>query len=610
MTPWMRKIHKWVGLLVAIQFLLWAASGLMMSWLDHDRVQGHVWRAAPADPPPWPAEAVSAEAVLARESAHGPVNGVFATWLGGQPVYQVVDEAGTRLVDARSGERFDLDAAHALRLAQASYSGPGAPSPPQLQDRTLETRAYPGAVWRVDFDDPDDTTVYVSAQTGEIVVHRNRTWRLFDIFWMLHIMDYTGRSDFNNPMVVMMGFGGLWMSLSGVWLLVASFRSEDFVPRRWRPARSVSVFSPNGERLRTVPAAGGESVYVALARNGLQLPSNCGGGQSCGMCEVRIRGKAPPPTAADRAHLPESRLRMGYRLACNLALRADAQIEVAGGAALWTERSATVESVEAVTPFLREIVLRPDTPPDSSYQPGAYLQLHVPAYEIACSDIDRPEPHRPDWDRLGLPSRLYSRAPVRRAYSLSSPPLAGEGRLSLLVRFSPGGTPGGKMQAGKGSTWMYALKPGDRVRYSGPFGDFAIRPGGREKVFIGGGAGMAPLRAMILALLDAGAQERIHFWYGARALREVPYLAQMQTLAEAHRNFSWHLVLSDEPAGEGVLHGMVHAVAEERFLAAHRSLHECDFYVCGPPAMLAATRQLLRRLGVADAHVAYDDFKI
>lgn len=610
MTPWMRRLHKWIGLLVAIQFLLWTASGLMMSWLDHSRVQGHTWRVHPAEPPPWPTGTVSAEAVLMRELASGPVNGVFAAWLADMPVYQVVGEAGTRLVDARSGAGFDLDAAHVMRLAQASYNGPGMPALPRLLDRTLETRAYPGAVWRVDFDDPDDTTVYVSAQTGEIVVHRNRTWRLFDIFWMLHIMDYTGRSDFNNPLVVMMGFGGLWMSLTGVWLLVVSFRPEDFVPRRWRTTRALSVFAPQGERLRMVQAAAGESAYVALARNGLQLPSNCGGGQSCGMCEVRIRGQAPPPTAADRAHLAESRLRMGYRLACNLSLRADAEIEVAGGATLWTKHSATVESVEAVTPFLREIVLRPDTPPDRSYQPGAYLQLHVPAYEIACSDIARPEAHRPDWDGLCLPSRLRNRAPVRRAYSLSSSPLADEGRLSLLVRFSPGGAPGGKVPTGKGSTWMYALKPGDRVCYSGPFGDFAIRPGGREKVFIGGGAGMAPLRAMIRTLLDAGARERIHYWYGARGMREVPYLAQMHELAEAHENFSWHLVLSGEPAGEDVLHGMVHAVAEKRLLAAHPSLHDCDFYLCGPPPMLAAARQLLSRLGVADARVAYDDFKI
>src|SRR5690606_34139702 len=124
--------------------------------------------------------------------------------------------------------------------------------------------------------------------------------------------------------------------------------------------------------------------------------------------------------------------------------------------------------------------------------------------------------------------------------------------------------------AGKGSTYLYSLKPGDAVCCSGPFGDFAIKPGGREKVFIGGGAGMAPLRAMIHACLDGGASERMHFWYGARSLRDAPYVQEMAALAERHPNFSWHLVLSDEAArGDGLLRGLVHEVAEHTLLRGH-----------------------------------------
>ncbi|WP_024891987.1 2Fe-2S iron-sulfur cluster binding domain-containing protein [Luteimonas huabeiensis] len=608
MTPWMRRLHKWIGLLVAAQFVLWMVSGLMMAWLDHDRVQGHTWRAHPAEPAAWPRDALPAAQVLA---AGGDVRGVASAWLGATPVYEVSDAAGTRLVDARSGLPLALDSERVARLAQASYTGPGLPGTPQLVERTLEARGHQGPFWRVDFSDAEDTTVYLSAQTGRVLVHRNRTWRLFDIFWMLHIMDYTGRSDFNNPLVVMAGIGGLWMSLSGVWLLVVSFRLPEFVPRRWRPRRALSVFAPDGALLRTVPAAAGETVYVALARHGLQLPSNCGGGQSCGLCEVRVRGRAPEPTAADRAHLPAGRLRMGYRLACNLPLDADAEVEVAGGAGLWTESAATVERVEAVAPFLREIVLRPDVAPGPDYQPGAYLQVHVPAYELPREAIAYPDAHRADFEALALPATLRNREPVRRAYSLSLAPAADGGRLGLLVRFSPGGARGGRHPPGKGSAWVYTLKPGDRVRYSGPFGDFALKPGGREKVFIGGGAGMAPLRAMIRALLGAGASERIHFWYGARDLREAPYVDEMRRLAREHANFSWHLVLSEAAeCGDGLQRGLVHEAAGAGLLATHPSLHDCDFYLCGPPAMLAATRQLLQRLGVQDDRIAFDDFKI
>jgi Na(+)-translocating NADH:ubiquinone oxidoreductase F subunit len=164
---------------------------------------------------------------------------------------------------------------------------------------------------------------------------------------------------------------------------------------------------------------------------------------------------------------------------------------------------------------------------------------------------------------------------------------------------------------GKGSTYLYSLKAGDSVRFSGPFGDFSLRPGGHEKVFIGGGAGMAPLRAMVHACLDGGASERIHFWYGARNLREAPYVEEMAALADAHPNFSWHLVLSeDAQCGAGLLKGLVHEAAHESLLRDHPDLHACDFYLCGPPAMLSATRQLLKRLGVAEERVAFDDFKI
>lgn len=612
MTPWLRRLHKWIGLLVGLQFVLWMVSGLMMGWLDHDRVQGHIWRAHAVPVPAWPLDALPAETVLrAASGTDAHVGGVASAWLDGRPVYRILDGGLTRLVDARSGQALSIDPEFARRLAQASYTGPGRAGLARKVDATLEVRAHAGPFWRVDFDDADGTTVYLSDQTGEVLVHRNDTWRLFDIFWMLHIMDYTGRSDFNNPLVVMAGIGGLWMALSGIWLLVASFRLGEFVPRRWRPARALTVFAPGGMRLRTVQASAGDDAYVALARNGVQLPSNCGGGQSCGLCEVRVRGVAPPPTAADRAHLPETRLRQGHRLACNLPLRADTEIEVTGGAALWTQAQATVEHVEAVTPFLREIVLRPDVAPGPDHQPGAYLQLHVPAYARPSTDIVRPDAHRADWDALALPQALRNAEPLRRAYSLSLPPAGDAGRVRLLVRFSPGSRPGGRQPPGRGSSWLYTLQPGDRVDYSGPFGDFALGSDDREKVFIGGGAGMAPLRAMIRARLDGGAGERIHFWYGARTLRDAPYVDEMQALARAHANFSWHLVLSEDASGaDAPLCGLVHDVAGEHLLAGHRALHDCDFYLCGPPAMLAATRRLLKRLGVADAQVAYDDFKI
>lgn len=611
MTPWIRKLHKWVGLIIALQFVMWTGSGLVMSLLDHDTVQGHTHRAHATEKNRWPGGLASPAEVLI--GAGRPVQTIDTHWLGDRPVYRLSHKGDVWLADARDGRPVAVTARDIASIAAADYIGEGRASAPELlREPTLEARGHQGAIWRVDFSDDDATTLYVSGQDGRILERRNDTWRLFDIVWMLHIMDYTGRQDFNNPLVVMAASGGLWIALSGMWLLVTSFRLSEFIPARWRPRRELTVFDGTGGKLRSVESHDGDTVYLALGRNGLQLPSNCGGGQSCGLCEVRVRGKAPPPTRADRAHLSETRLKLGYRLACNLPVHDDSQIEVAGGAALWTERMAKVASVTAVTPFLREIVLAPEVAPGPEFQPGAYLQVHVPGYTLQRHDIDHPEHHREDWKALDLPSTLANREPVRRSYSLSLPVEKADGHVTLLARFSPGRQDSRKRQpTGKGSTYLYSLKPGDTVRFSGPFGDFAVKPGATEKVFIGGGAGMAPLRAMVHSLLDNGASERIHFWYGARNLREAPYVEEMAELARRHPNFSWHLVVSDAAEhGSGLVRGLVHEATHAGLLQEHPDIHACEFYLCGPPAMLAATRQLLARLGVNEERIAYDDFKI
>ena len=601
MTPWMRKIHKWVGLIIAIQFVLWMTSGVMMSLLDARKVAGKEFRVAPAASAAWPANAMPVDTVLTRTKEQ--VMLISSAWVLDQPVYLLVNDKATWMVDALKGAPLVVDAALATRIAQASYSGSGQPAGARLLKYSLETRKHKDPAWGINFNDADETTVYVSASTGKVLEHRNSTWRLFDFFWMLHIMDYAERENFNHKLIVTSAIGGLFMALTGVWLLFTSLRLAEFIPQRLRRARSINVYNADGNKLRAVDASQGDTVFRALARGGLQLPSNCGGGQSCGLCEVRCLGNVPEPTSCDRDLLSPEKLAAGYRLACNLPVNGTVDVEVTACAAESIAYEATVTSVHAVAPFLREITIRPQAQFDC--RPGAYIQVHVPDYARDATHIETPEHHREDWKSVDLPARLVNQAPLRRCYSVAVPVEQAGGQLTLLVRFVAG------QQPGKGSSYMYTLKEGDTVRFSGAFGDFAIKPGGREKVFIGGGAGMAPLRAMIRSLLQSGAREPLHFWYGARSQRDAPYVDEMQAFAEKHPNFKWQLVLSDDGQGcPGAATGLVHEAARDALLRNHPDLASCDFYVCGPPAMLAATRELLRELGVSDAQIAFDDFKI
>lgn len=611
MTPWMRKIHKWIGLLIGLQLVLWMCSGLVMSLLDAERVKGSEFRAPPVAKKLWPENALSADRVLATTAA--PVFAISTGWLLDQPVYRLAGETGVKMVDALNGNGVEISADLAQRLAVSSYTGPGRPGRAELVEPSLETRAHKGKVWRVDFADAEDTSVYLSQQ-GDVLEHRNQTWRLFDFFWMLHIMDYYERKDFNNVLVVSTAVGGLWLALTGTWLLITSFRLAEFIPRSWRGRRELNVFAPDGNRVQTLRVPNGDTVFLALARLGLQLPSNCGGGQNCGLCAVRVMGNAPPPTSADRAQLAESKLKAGHRLACNLNIGGDLDIEVKGGRDGWAELRARVAGVRAVTPFLREIVLAPESKAGVKWQPGSYLQIHVPEFNMSRTQIDFPQNHEGDWASLELPNEWRNKATLRRSYSLSCPVDQAGGHLTLLARFMHGAPSHKDCPPGLGSAFLYGLRVGDIVRFSGPFGDFAVEPGGSEKIFLGGGAGMAPLRAMIRSLLEGGAREPIHFWYGARSLRDAPYVDEMQQLAARFSNFKWCLVLSDvdkdSVAAAGLPTGLVHEVAHRTFLSAHPDLQACDFYVCGPPPMLAATRAMLKQLGVDDERIAFDDFKI
>jgi uncharacterized iron-regulated membrane protein len=225
-----RRIHKWIGLALGLQLLLWTLSGAMMALLDRDVVGGHAMHQEHVETPVLPAALVPLEAVGAQLDGRVVV-GLAVRRLLDHPVFQVETPDGTHLVDAITGRRLTVDAALARDIARASYGNDGRiRQVSHVPEPTLENRGHAGGMWRVDFADDGNTSIYVSDDTAEIHFRRNDTWRLWDFFWMLHNMDYVERESFNHPLIVVVAFGVLWLAVTGLYLLFKSFRRAEF---RW-----------------------------------------------------------------------------------------------------------------------------------------------------------------------------------------------------------------------------------------------------------------------------------------------------------------------------------------------------------------------------------------
>jgi Na+-transporting NADH:ubiquinone oxidoreductase subunit F len=393
-------------------------------------------------------------------------------------------------------------------------------------------------------------------------------------------------------------FTGVVMSLVAVILLA----------RAWLLPSGEAVILLNGER--EIAARKGEKLLAALTAAGIPIPSGCSGKGTCGQCRVRVSGGGPVlPTEASR--LARREIAQGVRLACQLTLRGDLAVTVPEdvlGVSSWTCR---VRSSRCVATFIKEIVL--ELPEGESIGPpaGRYVLVTCPPYRASYRDLAVDPEVRDEWDRLDLwRYRAGTDVPTTRAYSLASHP-GEKGIATLIVRVAlpPAGVP--EAPPGIVSSWLFGLRPGDEVEVAGPYGHFTVAETDAEMVFVGGGAGMAPMRAHIFdQLLRRKTRRRMSFWYGARSRREIFYQEQFDGLAAEHENFRWTVALSEprpEDRWEGET-GFIHEVLLRRFLADHPAPEDCEYYLCGPPMMVKAVREALDEFGVDPERIAADDF--
>ena len=363
---------------------------------------------------------------------------------------------------------------------------------------------------------------------------------------------------------------------------------------------------------KTIHTPAGSKLLGALADANLFVSSACGGGGTCGQCKVKIFDGGGSILPTEESLITKREAADGDRLSCQVAVKQDMTIQVPEevfGVKKW---QCTVRSNNSMATFIKELVLEIPNGESVGFQAGGYIQIECPPHHVKYKDFDIEGEYREDWDRFDL-WRYESIVDheVIRAYSMANYPLE-EGIIMLNVRIaSPPPGANDDVPPGQMSSFIYNLKPGDKVTISGPYGEFFAKDTENEMVFIGGGAGMAPMRSHIFDQLSRlNSKRKMSFWYGARSLREMFYVEDFDKLQEDHDNFKWHVALSDaQPEDNWEGHtGFIHNVLKENFLKDHPAPEDCEYYMCGPPMMNSAVITMLEDLGVERDHIFLDDF--
>ena len=393
---------------------------------------------------------------------------------------------------------------------------------------------------------------------------------------------------------------------SGIVLLLALFVLG---ARRLLVPRGECQIEINGRK--TVTAQIGERLLGVCQEAGIHLPSACAGAGTCGLCKARVLSGGGEAGPQELAHMTQREAARGGRLACQVRVLGPMSIEVDEAYFDIRTWQCQVETAANVSTLIREIVLRLPEGEPMEFRAGSFVELTSPPYQLDFKDLEIEAEFRDVWDKMNLwRLKASSERPVTRAYSMANHP-AEQGLIILNIRIAlpPPGHP--NAPPGVVSSWLFSLRPGDPVTLRGPYGHFAVEPSERELVFIGGGAGMAPLRAQILDLLQTQQTKRkISYWYGARSRRELYYADLFDGLQREHENFSWYPALSEAERGDKWqgLTGFIHQVAYDNYLLQHPAPETCEYYLCGPPLMVQSVLAMLDELGVAPENIHYDDF--
>ena len=398
-------------------------------------------------------------------------------------------------------------------------------------------------------------------------------------------------------------FSGLVLML----VLILNFAESKLLPQG-----DVTI-EINGDSEKNITTRPGSTLLSVLAGQSVFLPSACGGGGTCAMCECQVMEGGGEILPTETGHISRSKAKENWRLACQVKIKDNMKIQVPDEIFSIQKWEATVESNNNVATFIKELVLNLPEGENLKFQAGGYIQIDIPEYHnLSFSDFEIENEYHPDWDQYKIWDLVANNdEPVFRAYSMANHPAEGN-RVMLNVRIAtPPPALWNEAPPGLASSYIFNLKPGDKVTISGPYGEFFIKDTEREMVYIGGGAGMAPMRSHLFHLFQTlKTGRKVSFWYGARSVREMFYDKHFKEIENKFPNFSYNVALS-EPMEEDNWSGhtgFIHQVLHDEYLKNHEDPTEIEYYMCGPPPMINACDGMLDSLGVDKEMIAYDSF--
>ena len=401
----------------------------------------------------------------------------------------------------------------------------------------------------------------------------------------------------------MIVFTGVIMAL----VLILNFAGNKLLPQG---EVNILINEDNDSKLKTKP---GSTLLGALSNQDLFLPSACGGQGTCAMCKCQVIEGGGDILPTETAYISRSEAKNNWRLACQVKIKNDMEIKIPDEVFSIKKWDCKVVSNNSVATFIKELVIDLPKGDNLDFKAGGYIQIDIPEYSgLKYSNFDIEKQYHPDWDQYKIWDLVANNdESIFRAYSMANHPAEGN-RVMLNVRIA---TPPPKLwndvPPGVASSYIYGLKPGDKVTISGPYGEFFIKDTNKEMVYIGGGAGMAPMRSHLFHLFNTlKTGRKVSFWYGARSKREMFYDEEFKKIAKKFPNFKYVVALSEplpEDKWDGAT-GFIHQVVNDNYLSDHEDPTELEFYMCGPPPMITACENMLFDLGVEEDQIAYDVF--